>query len=142
MLEAYTKLALNFYFFLLGDEPLAITAANQTIQKIKKSKEQNLPVSAFLKIMLADYTKIKKKIKNKKIIGHHQLERSQWSLISAAKMAKWKSFLRTGDSQQEIVLALRYLLNISTEDIAVALEVPKGTVLYRLGRGLELLSVK
>ena len=45
--------------------------------------------------------------------------------------------LRTLDPNKRTVIVMRYVLDLSQEDIAAALSLPIGTVKSRLGRGLE-----
>ncbi|MBK9293855.1 MAG: hypothetical protein IPM57_05325 [Oligoflexia bacterium] len=112
------------------------------MKKCKKFKKTGLNQVDFLKILISDYEKIKSKIKNKNLIGAHQLTKSQWNQVDPTKLIKWKHFIKNADSQLEVVLALRYLLNVPNDIISQAMDVPKGTVLYRIGRGLEQLSIK
>jgi DNA-directed RNA polymerase specialized sigma24 family protein len=50
----------------------------------------------------------------------------------------WKEFIQKKDVEEHIVvLTLRYLLGFEINVISAGLDVPEGTVLHRIGRGLE-----
>lgn len=142
---AHAKLALNFFYFLLADEALAITASSQAIHAFKKAHASQGDVkmsseALLIRQLLKVLRKIKSKPKLNQIIGTHTLAKTEWDIPNQQSMARWKEFLYKSDGAVEPVLVLRYILDVPVKVISEAMHAPEGTVLYRLGRGLELLS--
>lgn len=141
--SAHAKLALNFFFLLLSDEPLAITAASQAIHGYKKKLEieKNSGEALLISEMLKTLAKIKSKAKYKQVVGSHSLPSSEWKVPQPQSLSRWKEYLHKSDGQSEVVLVLRYVLDVPVKVISEAMRIPEGTVMYRIGRGLELLSI-
>lgn len=140
--SAHAKLALNFFFLLLTDEPLAITAASQAIDGFRKKLEieKNTGEALLISEMLKTLEKIKSKSKYKQVVGSHSLPSSEWKVPHPQSLSRWKEYLHKSDGQSEIVLVLRYALDVPVKVISDAMKIPEGTVMYRIGRGLELLA--
>jgi hypothetical protein len=140
---APTKLALNFYYFLLCDEALAIMAATRAMKTFKKISaklpEANKDI-LLVKELVRHFNKIKTKMNSSKLGGALTVAKSEWEIPKAVPFSQWKEYIKKSDGLCDDVLVLRYILNFPTNVIAEAMNVPEGTVLFRLGRGLEVLS--
>ena len=140
--SAHAKLALNFFYLLLTDEPLAITAASQAIESFKKKQgvEKNSGEALLIREMLKTLEKIKSKAKYNQVVGSHSLPSSEWQIPHPQALARWKEYLHKSDGQSDVVLVLRFALEVPVKIISEAMKVPEGTILFRMGQGLEQLS--
>jgi DNA-directed RNA polymerase specialized sigma24 family protein len=134
--EAHYRAVLNFFYFLLLDEGMAISAAFKTMKQVQKitAKKESPPVNvALIKTMCA----ILDKYKEKQIAGAGTPPHSDWKSSKQEYLVAWKEFMRRSELPVSVALVLRYILDYSPQLIAQALEIPEGTVYFRLGRGLE-----
>jgi DNA-directed RNA polymerase specialized sigma24 family protein len=143
MNEIHYRLVLNFFYFLLLDEALAISAAYKAIKKFKRlTKSKTLAANsievsdALIKTIIKIYTQYR----THKQIVNLPPPKSDWKIPKTEYMIAWKEFMRRADPLFSEMLVLHFILGFKPETIAHALDLPTGTITFRLGRGLESLA--
>ncbi len=135
-IEAHYEAALNYFYFLLLDEDVALHSALRALrafQKNSKTLKEAEADQALIKEMSALFQKYLKKNHRAK----SNPAKSEWKVLNSDSLAAWKEYVRRSESESSEVLVLRYILNYSVGDISKALGIPEGTIYFRLGRGLE-----
>ncbi len=143
--SVYSKLALNFFYLCFADEGLAVHSAMEALKTFnKKSVSHSGTPKDVLMVseLLVTLKNMRKKIARGKLSEISNQSSPNWTMESPETFAHWKTFLKNFDSESEVVLILRYVLNFSIDVIAQALKVPKGTVYFRIGRGLEFMALQ
>lgn len=142
--EAHYRAVLNFFYFLLLDEQAAVNAAVKTIataQKFLKDDSQKNKDVILIQTMVRILDKYRHKYVSKALPAGRTSIPSEWDIPKPESLVLWKEFLRRGDMDMADVLVLRYILRYPPAVIAEALNVPEGTVFFRIGRGLEFFAV-
>jgi DNA-directed RNA polymerase specialized sigma24 family protein len=144
MSETHYRLVLNFFYFLLLDEAMAISAAFKAVQKIQKrikNKPSDESYSALLdKSIIKTITEVYTLYRTRKQNIQLAPPKSDWSVSRPEYLIAWKEFMRRADPLFSEVLILHYILGYTPQLIADSLGMPVGTVTFRLGRGLESLG--
>lgn len=138
--EAQYSSVLNFFYFLLMDEPKIIAAATKTIKNVeahhKKHPEEKISI-----VLIREMNRVLKKIKKRAQVGGAiSSSKLNWDHKHAENLVVWKEFLRHEDPDLSEILVLRYILDFNADLISEALQLPIGTVLYRINRGLQAMT--
>ena len=134
--EAHYESALNFFFFLLLDEEASLHCALRVIKGTQK-KSKNRDIKKIETLLIGQMAGELRRALKKEQRAPTPLPKSDWKPPSQDDFATWKDFLRRAEMDSAEALVLRFILNYPVETIAEALEVPEGTIYFRLGRGLE-----
>ncbi|MCC6277842.1 MAG: hypothetical protein IT289_08020 [Oligoflexia bacterium] len=138
--EAHYRAALNFFYFLLLDEGLAISAADRVMRSTHRLVART-PVAKPDVILIGQLAKIFDSYQRRRGKIQTSPPRSDWKSSDPETLLAWKEFIqKRGREEFSVALTLHYLLGFSIEDLAEGLGVPEGTILHRLGRGLEQFS--
>jgi hypothetical protein len=137
--EAHYAAALNFFYFLLQDEGMALNAAFRTIKLVDKKLRKN-PNANIEPLLIACQSMILKKVIGKKWSPLGKPPRSDWKTLHLQSLGLWKEYLRNADLEFAEALVLKYILKFEVKEIAKGLDIPEGTVYFRIGRGLEALA--
>jgi len=134
--EAHYRAVLNFFYFLLQDEGMSISASFKTIKQIQKTISKNEYLLLDVVVIKTMYEVLNKYLEKHKMSAGAP-PRSDWKSPKPEYLIAWKEFMRRSEMPSSIALVLRYILDYPPNVIAEALEVPIGTIYFRLGRGLE-----
>ena len=134
--ENHYLAVLNFFYFLLLDETTALVASQKAVQLAEKMNRKDSKTKVEVTLTRA-MVRTLKKYQTRKVLNLHSPISSEWKIPKKDYFVAWKEFMRKSDVDQSLILVLRYILNYDVKIIAQALDVPEGTVYFRLGRGLE-----
>ena len=139
LVEAHYRTVLNFFFFQLSDEQMAVSASVKAIRRFR-SRSKGLSTEAQELLLIDSMSKVLSQLKGHRHAVLHVSPRSDWSVKRTDYLLAWREFSRKVGTEVSEILVLRYLLRYDIAQISQALGVPEGTLLYRLGRGLESFS--
>jgi DNA-directed RNA polymerase specialized sigma24 family protein len=134
--EAHYSAALNYFFFLLSDEALALSAAYKSIKHAQKYFKKH-PESDVDRVAIAAMHAVLEKFHGRLREPSSPPPESNWRVPNREYLALWREHMRKVDLHSCEALVLRYILGFKAQIISDALNVPEGTVYYRIGRGLE-----
>ena len=137
--ETHYRAVLNFFYFLLLDEAMALSASFRAIKKIQK-KMKKKPVPDIDKVLISVSASVYELYRTHKQTVPSAPPKSDWKIPRQEYLIAWKEFMRRAEPQFSVALVLNYILKYKPKIIAEALELPEGTINFRLGRGLESLA--
>lgn len=141
MSETHYRLVLNFFYFLLLDEAMAISAAFKAVQKIQrkiKKRSGDQEFNAFIdEVLIKTIVDVYALYRSRKQPLQLAPPKSDWIVSRPEFLIAWKEFMRRADPLFSEMLILHFILGYKPSIIASALSLPEGTVTFRLGRGLE-----
>lgn len=139
--EAHYGAVLNFFYFLLLDEGLALNASYKTA-KIAQTKLKEIPQSQSTPALIAVMSDVFHKYQKRHdfLKNSTQPPKSDWKVPNRDSMGAWREYMKHATDDSPETLVLRYILEYPVETIAEGLGIPEGTVYFRLGRGLETFS--
>lgn len=128
---------LNFFYFLLLDEGLAINASYKTAKMIQKKLKE--PIEGVDHVLISTMSEVFHKYQKRhdSLKTSTQPPKSDWKIPDLDAMGAWKEFMRRATDDSPEALVLRYVLQYPVKTISEGLNIPEGTVYFRLGRGLE-----
>lgn len=137
--EAQYEAVLKFFYFLLLNEATTLGVAFRTIKSIKKevTKQPNIQMDI---VMISNMVENLDKYHSSRIPLVSNPSKSDWKIPKPQYLVAWREFLRNCDRQYTVVLVLRYILGYPAEIIAEGMNIPTGTVFFRLNRGLEIMA--
>src|SRR5579884_2263702 len=91
--EAHYAAVLNYFFFLLGDEALALNAAFKTTQRVQR-KIRKTPKDPVDVILIREASFVLKKWRKKRNHGAGAPPKSDWKISNPDSHAAWKEFLK------------------------------------------------
>jgi DNA-directed RNA polymerase specialized sigma24 family protein len=137
--EAHYRTVLNFFYFLLLDEGMALNASYKAIKRANRDLEKESGLKTEVILIRALHAVLKNSLAHKKAAVSTPPQ-SDWRISKPENALVWREYIRKADQDSSTVLVLRYILGFPSALIAEALGLPEGTVMYRLGRGLEALA--
>lgn len=137
--DAHFEAALNYFYFLTLDEPVAVQLAIKTIQNLKK-KIKSQPQAKIECLLIAELSIQLRRPMHRHFLLSSSLPKKRWKIKHPEVFSKWKEYFRHGDLDFSETLVLKYILKFSVADIAQAIGTPEGTIYFRLGKGLEAFS--
>ena len=136
--EAHYGAVLNFFYFLLLDEGLALNAAYKATKIAQKKLVEIEPAQAdrvLISVMSGLFHKYKKH--HRTLHSVLQPPKSDWKTPNRDYLGAWKEYMRRSTDDSPETLVLHYVLNYPISTISKGLEIPEGTLYFRIGRGLE-----
>lgn len=137
--ETHYRALLNFYFFLLVNEGMTVAVSHRAANYVQKQLTKE-PSQKIELLLIRTMVKFLEKYRSSRIHVGGTPPKSDWKVKNSQFVVGWKEFLRTCESQYSVILVLRYLLSYQPQIISEALDIPVGTVYFRLGRGLEAMA--
>ena len=138
--EAHYEMALNYFYYLLMDESVAINCALKALQLYAKNNKSNIAGENVDEALIQVLSKVLHKRIKKKWLASGAPAKSEWKPPNSEVLAQWKEYLRHSDFDASETLVLRYVLGFPAKSIARALELPEGTIYFRISRGLEVFA--
>ncbi len=139
--EVHYQTVLKFFFFLLPDEDEALNFSSKVIKQINSHHKRNQNIKIDL-IILNGLWEIYNRYQNRILQLINIESRHPWQPLQSDRAAAWRNYLKDSEPEVRAILVFRYILGYSPEFISEALNIPCGTVLYRMGRGLESVAGK
>jgi DNA-directed RNA polymerase specialized sigma24 family protein len=137
--EAHYRAVLNFYYLLLQNDELTLSIAHRaltTFQKQVKRYPEKRTDLIFIKILNMFF----EKYRDSRIPVTGKSQKGDWHPRNSQSLLAWKSFVRSVSAEYAAVIIFHYVLGYSIATIAEALDLPSGTVEFRLSRGIEAMT--
>ncbi len=136
---AIRDIALFFFFCLLDEEKahdLSFRAVDEYYELKRKFPSEALPM-----LVVKSTFKIWNKHKSKFQRGRPQINRHMgWTWPHDINFGPWMEYQKNAMTDEFIVAIWSLFLKYNDEDIAVGLDLSKGTIRYRLGHALKQLG--
>lgn len=128
-----------FFLLTLMEEKAAIAAAHRTIADIKAQQPRGNEVANA--ILVRELWQ-KLLIYRKQISRHvtHAASFAHWHFPEEIDFQPWSKFQREAAETEVAAVVLVRVLNFTELEIGAGLEIPQGTVHYRLGKGVRQLG--
>jgi hypothetical protein len=137
MTDAEVRAIALFFFFALLDEKKSIEAAGLAADQCAKLLKDKTATSTSQAVVLSTYS-VWKKLRAQLYRGRPTLAQEiGWLSFQETNLGPWKEFQKVAPEDELITMIWSRLLRIPDRDIASALELPEGTVRYRVGRALK-----
>lgn len=137
--EAQYKTVLRYFYFLLMDESQVLSATFKALKQISILKRKNPETDISIAIIRALHKSFKK-LKIKSAQSRSASPHREWPFSDRSALLNWKELLKLGQTEYTEALVLRYVTGFTPEEIATALDMPVGTVIFRLNKGLAILA--
>jgi hypothetical protein len=137
--EAQYHAVLNFFYFLLLDEGLALNAAYKSVKIMQNRMTDLRSQEKADAILISVISEVFHKYKKRHATLHSVVQppKSDWKTPSRESVGAWKEYMRRSTDEAPETMVLHYILNFPVAVISEGLNIPEGTVYFRLGRGLE-----
>jgi hypothetical protein len=137
MTDAEVRAIALFFFFALLDEKKAIEAASIASDHCAKLMRNKKSASASQAIVIScfhTWKKLRRHLHRGRPTLAHELG---WLTFQEANLGPWKEFQKTSPEDELITMIWSRVLKIPDRDIASALDLPEGTIRYRVGKALK-----
>lgn len=139
MSELLTHKFAMFFFWAFLDDKNAIENASSAFEIYKKRKvgstHQNIEcIGAIHKVWSKNssgYVRSKSRINAS--VG--------WKFKKEINFSPWSHFLKTASPDEIEIVILAQILKFSSEEIAIAMQLPEGAIRYRIGKSLRKLGM-
>ena len=129
--EAQYHSVLNFFYFLLLDEAMALGASIKAITRIQKIMKKN-PESQIETVLISSVVDVFEKYQeHKEVVPTAPPPKSDWHVTKLEYLVAWKEYMRKAEPQFSVALVLRYVLGFQTDVISRAIDVPDGTIHFK-----------
>ena len=138
--EAHYEAVLKFFYFMLLDEGLALTAALDAVKRIQKTLKKERTANIELVMIQTMNSVLNSYRRSRKNYVLSTPARSQFKISNLDHLVQWKEFMKKGDDDLAVAVVLRYILGYKPELMSEGLQVPMGTVFYRIRHALETIA--
>lgn len=137
MTDSEVRAIALFFFFALLDDKKAIEAASiasDHCARLLRGKTQLSPSQAVVVSCFQVWSKLRSQIHRGRPTLAHELG---WLSFQETNLGPWKEFQKTAPEDELIAMIWSRILKIPDRDIALALDLPEGTIRYRVGKALK-----
>lgn len=129
-----------FFFYALLDDQKAIEAGARALNLAKDIKRKNTNISTSLALITAtDQVWKKEEAEARRQFAIRSLNKG-WALPDGTDLSPWRDFHKQSTGDEISVVIWSKILGLPESEIALALELPEGTIRYRVNHALRKLG--
>ena len=134
--EDFAKKVGLFYFYSFLNDQQAAKATVYTVKKLRSVWKKNQKVSSeeLVSATFLGWCKFKKQ----SILVN--FNKSNWTVPGNRTLSPWKEFYQNSSEDEFLMIIWSKILCISDESISTGMGLTRGTVRYRISKGLNLLG--
>ncbi len=129
-----------FFFYALLDDQKAIEAGARALNLAKDKKRKQPEMANAVALVQSTFEIWKKEEAEARRMSMVRSLNPGWSLPDGTDLSPWREFHKQSSSDEIVVVIWSKILGLPDAEIATALELPEGTIRYRVGHALRRLG--